>query len=270
VALDHRRLQRDLHSGKPEPHLRRTDAGLARHDAAAEHWFSIESKFTRAVGNVRGRFEYRLFLSATPHNGHSNSFSTLLELLDPHRFTPIHAWRQGAGSGRGVVGGFSSACFHPSKRSASAWRGTARPSNGNGMSTHAPLPVPVSLRSAEVPLPTSGWRKGSWVEYPSSAVTWTSYLRRARCGESGALAASGAAVPRRPSRKSANESHARQFAFAVLAASEMLSEIRNHEYRGCGATPEVASVDGRGEVSAGQAVCRRQHDNAARQVTTNE
>ena len=34
-----------------------------------------------------GRFEHRLFLSATPHNGHSNSFSTLLELLDPYRFT---------------------------------------------------------------------------------------------------------------------------------------------------------------------------------------
>ena len=33
------------------------------------------------------RFENRLFLSATPHNGHSNSFSALLELLDPQRFT---------------------------------------------------------------------------------------------------------------------------------------------------------------------------------------
>jgi hypothetical protein len=33
------------------------------------------------------RFENPLFLSATPHNGHSNSFSALLELLDPQRFT---------------------------------------------------------------------------------------------------------------------------------------------------------------------------------------
>ena len=32
------------------------------------------------------RFEHRLFLSATPHNGHSNSFTALLELLDPQRF----------------------------------------------------------------------------------------------------------------------------------------------------------------------------------------
>jgi len=49
--------------------------------------YGIESKFTRAVRDLAGRFEHRLFLSATPHNGHSNSFSTLLEILDPHRFT---------------------------------------------------------------------------------------------------------------------------------------------------------------------------------------
>jgi superfamily II DNA or RNA helicase len=49
--------------------------------------YGIETKFTRAVRDLTGRFEHRLFLSATPHNGHSNSFSTLMELLDPYRFT---------------------------------------------------------------------------------------------------------------------------------------------------------------------------------------
>jgi superfamily II DNA or RNA helicase len=49
--------------------------------------YGIETKFTRAVRDLAGRFEHRLFLSATPHNGHSNSFATLLELLDPYRFT---------------------------------------------------------------------------------------------------------------------------------------------------------------------------------------
>ncbi|MDE0073455.1 MAG: DISARM system SNF2-like helicase DrmD [Gammaproteobacteria bacterium] len=59
------------------------------HHAAPSHGgrYGIESKFTRAVRDLCNRFEHRLFLSATPHNGHSNSFSTLLELLDPHRFT---------------------------------------------------------------------------------------------------------------------------------------------------------------------------------------
>lgn len=49
--------------------------------------YGIETKFTRAIRDLAGRFEHRLFLSATPHNGHSTSFSTLMELLDPHRFT---------------------------------------------------------------------------------------------------------------------------------------------------------------------------------------
>ena len=49
--------------------------------------YGIDTKFTRAVRDLAGRFEHRLFLSATPHNGHSNSFSALLEILDPYRFT---------------------------------------------------------------------------------------------------------------------------------------------------------------------------------------
>ena len=48
--------------------------------------YAIDSKITRAMRDIAPRFEHRLFLSATPHNGHSNSFSALLELLDPQRF----------------------------------------------------------------------------------------------------------------------------------------------------------------------------------------
>ncbi len=60
----------------------------AHHAAPASRGrYGIETKFTRAIRDLGHRFEHRLFLSATPHNGHSNSFSTLLELLDPYRFT---------------------------------------------------------------------------------------------------------------------------------------------------------------------------------------
>jgi ERCC4-related helicase len=49
--------------------------------------WATESQMTRAVRGLASKFEHRLFLSATPHNGHSNSFATLLEILDPQRFT---------------------------------------------------------------------------------------------------------------------------------------------------------------------------------------
>lgn len=49
--------------------------------------YATDSQFTRAIRSLAERFEHRLFLSATPHNGHSNSFSSLLEILDPQRFT---------------------------------------------------------------------------------------------------------------------------------------------------------------------------------------
>jgi len=59
----------------------------AHHAAPASgQRYAIDSQFTRAIRDVAPRFEHRLFLSATPHNGHSNSFSALLELLDPQRF----------------------------------------------------------------------------------------------------------------------------------------------------------------------------------------
>lgn len=49
--------------------------------------YAIDSQITRAVRDIAPRFEHRLFLSATPHNGHSNSFSALLEILDSNRFS---------------------------------------------------------------------------------------------------------------------------------------------------------------------------------------
>ena len=65
----------------------------AHHAApASSSKYAIDSQFTRAVRDLAERFEHRLFLSATPHNGLSNSFSALLEILDPQRFvrgTPV-------------------------------------------------------------------------------------------------------------------------------------------------------------------------------------
>jgi hypothetical protein len=59
----------------------------AHHAAPASgQRYAIDSQLTRAVRELAPRFEHRLFLSATPHNGHSNSFSALLEILDPQRF----------------------------------------------------------------------------------------------------------------------------------------------------------------------------------------
>lgn len=48
--------------------------------------YAVDSQLTRIVRELAPRFEHRLFLSATPHNGHSNSFTALLEILDPQRF----------------------------------------------------------------------------------------------------------------------------------------------------------------------------------------
>jgi hypothetical protein len=61
----------------------------AHHAApASASKYAIDSRFTRAIRALSQRFEHRLFLSATPHNGHSNSFSALLAILDPQRFIP--------------------------------------------------------------------------------------------------------------------------------------------------------------------------------------
>ena len=75
--------------------------------------YAIDSKITRAVRDLAARFEHRLFLSATPHNGHSNSFSALARDPRPSTFLPRGAGRAQAarrGSGPPAKGG------HPGDR----------------------------------------------------------------------------------------------------------------------------------------------------------
>ena len=49
--------------------------------------FGEDSDLCQTLRLVTPQFEHRLFLSATPHNGHTRSFTGLLEMLDPVRFT---------------------------------------------------------------------------------------------------------------------------------------------------------------------------------------
>ncbi|MNX40898.1 RNA polymerase-associated protein RapA [compost metagenome] len=49
--------------------------------------FGPDSELSRMLRKMSPWFEHRVFLSATPHNGHTRSFSGLLEALDPVRFS---------------------------------------------------------------------------------------------------------------------------------------------------------------------------------------
>jgi ERCC4-related helicase len=48
--------------------------------------YAVDSLRTKAIQRLAPHCEHRLFLSATPHNGYKESFTALLELLDPQRF----------------------------------------------------------------------------------------------------------------------------------------------------------------------------------------
>lgn len=51
--------------------------------------FGEDSDLCRMLRLIAPQFEHRLFLTATPHNGHTRSFSGLLETLDPVRFSQV-------------------------------------------------------------------------------------------------------------------------------------------------------------------------------------
>ncbi|GAA2746295.1 DISARM system SNF2-like helicase DrmD [Kitasatospora cinereorecta] len=74
----------------------RGDAGLfdllildeAHHVApsAPRQNYAVDSQQTKLIRSLAPLFEHRLFLSATPHNGYTESFTALLEIIDDQRF----------------------------------------------------------------------------------------------------------------------------------------------------------------------------------------
>lgn len=89
---------------KRETHLRNFVAGLRKPDGSMASWdllildeahncapsgrqkYVRDSKRTKMLRNLSSHFRHRLFVTATPHNGYTESFTALLELLDPLRF----------------------------------------------------------------------------------------------------------------------------------------------------------------------------------------
>jgi superfamily II DNA or RNA helicase len=53
---------------------------------SASTLYALESQRTRLMRIITPHFEHKLFLTATPHNGYHESFTSLLELLDNQRF----------------------------------------------------------------------------------------------------------------------------------------------------------------------------------------
>ena len=49
--------------------------------------YAVDTQRTVAVRQLADKCEHRLFLSATPHNGYPESFTALMEMIDPRRFS---------------------------------------------------------------------------------------------------------------------------------------------------------------------------------------
>lgn len=55
--------------------------------AGGRRGYAVDSQRTVAARALADKCEHRLFLSATPHNGHPESFTALLEMIDGRRFS---------------------------------------------------------------------------------------------------------------------------------------------------------------------------------------
>ena len=94
------RLLRDVYSQATNPKLGKRFAfdilvvDEAHHVApsspsavAGGRGYAVDTQRTVAVRQLADKCEHRLFLSATPHNGHPESFTALMEMIDPRRFS---------------------------------------------------------------------------------------------------------------------------------------------------------------------------------------
>ena len=72
-----------LDDGANWEHVKKRDFDDAA--PASGSLYAVDSKLTGTVRDVAPLFKHRLFLSATLHNGHSNNFAALLEILAPYR-----------------------------------------------------------------------------------------------------------------------------------------------------------------------------------------
>jgi superfamily II DNA or RNA helicase len=70
----------EAHHVAPSSPVRNDKVGRTRRG------YAVDSQRTLAVRGIAERSEHRLFLSATPHNGYTESFTALLEMIDPQRF----------------------------------------------------------------------------------------------------------------------------------------------------------------------------------------
>ncbi len=96
-----------------------------------------ESDLAKMLSVIAPLFEHRIFLTATPHNGHTRSFTGLLEKLDPVRFHQVSELK---GAARKRV---PDVVVRRLKREINAASDTPR------FGDRCPTPVPVSLAPDE-------------------------------------------------------------------------------------------------------------------------